>query len=509
MKINNLTAGIALYTSSQIRDIELSYAKKFQKGTYPLMEAAGKSAYLQLKSFWPDARKILVLTGKGNNGGDGFILSRLATEERKRVTLCNFCPEGNLKSDSLKAFNRLPRSGINLVEWSELTTGETSNLNQFDVIVDAMLGTGIQGAVREPLVEVIKQINQANVPVLAIDVPSGINADTGNLFNCAVKADVTVTFIGHKQGLYTGDSANYRGKVRLLDLSIPLSCYQKHEFSVVSENWTSLKYKLKPRIPAAHKGYYGHCQIIGGVEGMSGAVILAATAAARSGSGLTSAWLQNDALSLLARQPEIMAKNICIKQIPSEVEKLISVKSLVVGPGLGQTEWSKTWMFLLNKHEQIKAKTKVWDADALNWLAENPSHDELRILTPHPGEAARSLGITSAEINQDRFAASEAIAQKYGGICVLKGSGTIISDSNGMQVVCAVGNPGMATGGMGDVLSGIIGGLLAQGFSLLDAATLGVCIHGEAADRAAGKGLHYRGMLASDLLKQLPSLLNP
>ncbi len=509
MKTNKLTAGIVLYTSSQIRDIELSYAEQFQNGTYPLMETAGKSAYLQLKSFWSDARKILVLTGKGNNGGDGFILSRLATEERMRVTLCNFCPKDKLKGDSLKAYNNLPRSGIRLVEWSELINDDTNSLSQFDVIVDAMLGTGIQGAVREPFVDVIQRINQSNIPVLAIDVPSGLNADTGSLFNCAVKADVTVTFIGHKQGLYTGDSANYLGQVRLLDLSIPSNCYQKHEFSVVSENWASLKYKLKPRLPAAHKGCYGHCQIIGGAEGMSGAVILAATAAARSGSGLTSAWLQNDALSLLARQPEIMAKNIPLEQIPFQLDKLLSVKSLVVGPGFGQTEWSKKWMFLLNENEQLKEKAKVWDADALNWLAENPSHDELRILTPHPGEAARLLGVSSAEINQDRFAASEAIAQKFGGICVLKGSGTIISDANGMQVVCAVGNPGMATGGMGDVLSGIIGGLLAQGFSLLDAATLGVCIHGEAADRAAGKGLQYRGMLAADLFKHLPMLLNP
>ena len=509
MKNNKLTAGIALYTSSQIRDIEFSYAEQFQEGTYPLMEAAGKSAYLQLKSFWPDARKILVVTGKGNNGGDGFILSRLATEDRKRVTLCNFCPKDKLKNDSLKAYSKLPRSGIRQIEWSELVQDDINNLNQFDVIVDAMLGTGIQGAVRAPFADVIKRINQGNVPVLAIDVPSGLNADTGNLFNCAVKADVTVTFIGHKQGLYTGDSANYCGQVRLLDLSIPSSCYQKHEFSVVAENWMSLKYKLKPRLPTAHKGCYGHCQVIGGVEGMSGAIILAATAAARSGSGLTSAWLESDALSLLARRPEIMAKNIPLEQIPLQLDKLTSVKSLVVGPGLGQTKWSKKWMSLLSNNEQLIDKTKVWDADALNWLAENPSHDELRILTPHPGEAARLLGISSAEINQDRFAASEAIAQKFGGICILKGSGTIISDANGMQVVCAVGNPGMATGGMGDVLSGIIGGLLAQDFSLLDAATLGVCIHGEAADRAAGRGSLHRGMLAGDLFKHLPMLLNP
>jgi NAD(P)H-hydrate epimerase len=166
-------------------------------------------------------------------------------------------------------------------------------------------------------------------------------------------------------------------------------------------------------------------------------------------------------------------------------------------------------MALLSNNEQLIEKNKVWDADALNWLAENPDYDEKRVLTPHPGEAARLLGISVDEINQDRFDACESISQKFGGVCVLKGAGTIISDVNGMQIVCAVGNPGMATGGMGDVLSGIIGGLLAQGYSLLDAASLGVCIHGEAAELAAGKRAQYRGMLAGDLFRHFPVLLNP
>lgn len=503
MKIHGLDSGVALYTSSQVRDIEQSYAKRFQSGTYPLMESAGKAAYKQLKAFWPEARKILVLTGKGNNGGDGYVLARLATEERKKVTLCHFSSANNLRGDALQAFKKLPHSGIRIKDWAEL------QLQEFDVIVDALLGTGIQGPVRAPFIDVIGEINRSGCPIMAIDVPSGLDADTGNLFNVAVKADVTVTFIGHKRGLYTGESANYRGRVRLLPLSIPQECFQKHEFNVVSENWSSLKYKLKPRLPASHKGCFGHCCVIGGATGMTGAAILAASAAARCGSGLTSARLQNGAESLVASRPEIMARNVPLDLINEQQELFPDADCLIVGPGLGRSEWAQKWMKILCNNRQLKDRTKLWDADALNWLAENPDYDDLRVLTPHPGEAGRLLGTSAQKVNQNRFAASQEIAQKYGGVCVLKGAGTIISNSRGMQIVCAVGNPGMASGGMGDVLSGIIGSLLAQGFSLLDSASLGVCIHGEAADRAAGKRNQYRGMLASDLFEFFPVLLNP
>ena len=503
MKDDRLDAGCALYTAGQIREIELSFADKFQQGTYPLMEAAGHSAYQQLKHFWPEARRILILTGKGNNGGDGFVMARLATQERKKVTLCRFVDSEKLSGDALKAYMTLPRGGIELKDWQQI------KLEEYDLVVDAMLGTGIKGAVREPFIEVIRAVNLVQTPVLAIDVPSGLDTNTGTFINCAIKADVTVTFVGHKRGLYSGDSANYRGKLRLLDLDIPADCFGQHEFAVVSEDWFSLRHKLVPRLPVSHKGDFGHCLVIGGAKGMLGAGVMAASAAARTGSGLTSAWLQQGAENLVSIRPEVMAKNISLDNIEQQVQLLPSVNCLVLGPGLGKESWAIQWMEKLRHCDRLMNKAKVWDADALNWLAENPDYDECRILTPHPGEAGRLLGISASEVNQDRFAASAAIARQYGGVCVLKGAGTVISDTHGMQIVCAVGNPGMASGGMGDILSGIIGGLLAQGFSLLDAAALGVCIHGEAGDMAAGKHHHYRGILATDLLKYLPVLLNP
>ncbi|MCW9016944.1 MAG: NAD(P)H-hydrate dehydratase, partial [Kangiellaceae bacterium] len=442
-----------------------------------------------------------ILTGKGNNGGDGYVVARLAALDRLKVTLCNFCASEKLKGDAKVAFDKLPRSGLSLLEWPDIQLGE------YDLVVDAMLGTGIKGNLRAPFDRVIKLINQADIPVIAVDIPSGLEADTGNVSSGAVQATMTITFIGHKRGLYTGEAANYRGVVKLADLGIPETCFQSHEFNVVAENWKSVSHKIKPRSLTSHKGNFGRCLIIGGATGMVGAAILASSAAARSGSGLTSAWLENGAESLVSHTPEVMAKN----QNAGETTdiQIEGVNSLVVGPGLGRSSWATDWMEFIARSQRAKMTNKIFDADALNWLALNPNKDPLRILTPHPGEAGRLLGISTQEVNQNRFEAAQNIAVRYGGICVLKGAGTIICDASGMLIVCPVGNPGMASGGMGDVLSGIIGAFIAQGFSLLQAAILGVCAHGEAAERVAGPRQLYRGMLASDLVSQLPQLVNP
>ncbi len=512
---HHLAPSVALYSTAQIKNIEKAFAEESQYGTYGLMKKAGGIVFDQLICSWPDARKILVLTGKGNNAGDGFIFVRLAAERRLKITLCCLAEPSKLKGDALQAYNKIPQRVIQKESFEQL------DYSQFDVIVDAMLGTGIKGKLQPPYLSVIKKINAANVPVLAIDIPTGVEADTGFVFSDAVQANLTVTFVGHKKGLYTADSARYRGRVKCFDLDIPNRFYQQHEFHLFSQNWQSLKYLLQPRSMVSHKGLFGHTLIIGGSKGMSGAAILAATAAARCGSGLTSAWVGKEcALALISYTPEVMTLAID----DCEIEKLVQNESflrqvVVIGPGLGQSEKSDSWLSILSnvtsdKKIHSKNTPQVWDADALNWLAkQSASHhnkkNHCRILTPHPGEAARLLNMTTFEINQDRYLAARQIAETYGGVCVLKGAGTIIADDKGFQVVCSVGNPGMASGGMGDVLAGIIGSLLAQGYSLMNAAMLGVCIHGEAADLAAGKNEHYRGLLASDLFKHFPSLLNP
>jgi len=510
MKKHPLEPEVALYSAAQIKQIETRFAEQSKLGSYALMEKAGAIAFHQLISTWRDARKILVVTGKGNNAGDGFVLVRLAAEQRLKVVLCQLCTPQQLTEDAKKAYDKIPQHVISNVKTDQLEVGH------FDVIVDAMLGTGLRGKLKEPFLGLTNRINENEVPVLSIDIPTGVEADTGFVQNTAVKADLTVTFVGHKKGMYTADSANYRGRVRLFNLDIASHFFENHEFHLFSQNWHSLKHLLKARDMTCHKGLFGHSVIIGGAKGMSGAAILASTAAARCGSGMVSAWVgEQCAASLVNYTPEVMATSVAENEIKNKIASQTSnARILVVGPGLGQSDWSKSWLEAISNDENSRNFPQVWDADALNWLAQQSpehcnKHNPIRILTPHPGEAARLLETSTFSINQDRFAASHEIAKRYGGICVLKGNGTIITDANGFQVVCPVGNPGMASGGMGDVLAGIIGSLLAQGYSPMNAAMLGVCIHGEAADKAAGKGAYYRGLLASDLFAHLPALLNP
>jgi len=500
----------ALYSAEQIKNIEQRYAEHQANGTYPLMEKAGASAFHHLVSKWPQARRIIVVTGKGNNAGDGFIVAKLAAERRIKVHLCHLADPKLLTGDALIAYQQVPLTAVKVL------SPQVVKFTDYDVIIDAMLGTGIKGKLIEPYLSVIKRINANKVPVLAIDIPTGVEADTGFVHNEAIRADLTVTFVAHKKGMYTGDAANYRGRVDLSELDIPNTYYDQHTFHLFSQNWHSLKHKLKPREMVCHKGAFGHTLVVGGQDGMSGAAILASTAAARSGSGLTSAWVGKDsARALVTYTPEVMAAGIEKEAISNKVDQLQGSEiTLVLGPGLGKSQWSKAWVDAVSTNGSLMDSSQVWDADALNWLADfsddSPNrYNSKRILTPHPGEAARLLGTDIYSVKQDRYMAALEIASRYGGVCVLKGNGTIITDEKGFQVVCPVGNPGMASGGMGDVLAGLIGSLLAQGYSLMDAAMLGVCIHGEAADKAAGQGQHYRGLLASDLFQHFPHLLNP
>jgi len=510
MKKHPLEPSVVLYSTAQIKDIEQRFAEQSSLGTYPLMEKAGAVVFHQLVSNWRDARKILIITGKGNNAGDGFEVARLAAEQRLKVHLCQLVDYSELKGDALRSYNNIPHQVVSNLNISDV------DFSEFDVIVDAMLGTGIKGKLGEPYLSAIKRINASGVPVLSIDIPTGVEADTGFVHNEAVGADLTITFVGHKKGMYTGDAANYRGRVKLFELDIPNQFYEKHEFHIFSQNWHGSKHLLKPRKMTCHKGEFGHTVIIGGYQGMSGAAILASTAAARCGSGLTSAWVARQcATSIVNHTPEVMAVGVDESDITSLVSQYsLANNTIVIGPGLGQSGWAKTWLSAISNNDKMTNLPQVWDADALNWLAkQDKSHKNKynphRILTPHPGEAARLLGISTFSVNQDRYGTAQRIAEIYGGVCVLKGTGTIVADDKGFQVVCAVGNPGMASGGMGDVLAGMVGALLSQGLSLMNAAILGVCIHGEAADKAAGKGAYYRGLLASDLFEHLPRLLNP
>jgi NAD(P)H-hydrate epimerase len=360
-----------------------------------------------------------------------------------------------------------------------------------------LLGTGLDRPVTGLYAEAIQAINAHSSPVIAVDIPSGLNADTGNAMGCAVKADCTVTFIGLKQGLFTGQAAEYCGEIYFAQLGVPDDVFDEVKAVAVRV----IKSPLPRRSRYAHKGDSGHVLIVGGDLGYSGAAKMAGEAALRVGSGLVTIATRAEHSGLMnLSRPELMCHGV---ETPEQLMALLAKADVVaVGPGLGQSDWAKA----LFNAAISSGKPMVVDADGLNLLAAAPINKPDWILTPHPGEAGRLLNYSNAEIQQDWFAAALSLQDKYGGVVILKGAGTLIASGHQLAV-SNTGNPGMASGGMGDVLTGVIAGLLAQGFSLQDAAQQGVYNHGLAADLSAEKD-GERGLLATDLMPYLRQLVN-
>lgn len=485
-----------LYRANQVRELDRIAIEDMGIAGICLMERAGSAAFSILKSHWAKAHRIIILCGIGNNGGDGYVLARLAYLAGYDVMVLQIGDTSKLKGDALLAFEAMTKVGLSVQEFSE------KKLKVVDVLVDGIFGTGLDREVSGKWREVIEALNRRNCPLLALDIPSGLHANTGSVLGVAVRADVTVTFIGLKQGLFTGIGPDYCGQVYFDDLQVPSSIYQQVKTVVTLLDYEVLKTALPKRSRAAHKGKFGHLLVIGGDSGMIGAVRLAAEAAARVGAGLISVATRSAHAALInITRPEIMSHGV---ETVEQLERLLDkVNVIVIGPGLGQSAWARTMLDAL----KTVSKPIVVDADALNLLAQTPFSFPNSILTPHPGEAARLLELSTAEIQADRFAAISTLQRRFGSVCVLKGAGTLVTNPNDEIGVCTAGNPGMASGGMGDVLTGVIAGLLAQGFSTVEAANLGVCLHAKAGDRAALEG--ERGLLPSDLFPWLRYYANP
>jgi len=485
---------LPLYSANQVRELDrIAIQEKGIPGIC-LMERAGSAAFTLLKSHWPQAHRITVLCGTGNNGGDGYVLARLAYIAGYQVTVLQVGDITKIKGDARLAFEAMEKVGLSAQAFTELSP--------VDVLVDALFGTGLDREVLGKWRKVIEALNRRTCPLIALDIPSGLHANTGTILGVAVRAQVTVTFIGIKQGLLTGAGPEYCGKIYFDDLQVPSSIYKQINSKVSQLDYDQLKTALPKRSRIAHKGQFGHVLVIGGDSGMTGAVRLAAEGAARVGAGLISVATRTSHAALInLTRPEIMSHGVeTVEQLESLLNK---IDVIAIGPGLGQTHWGQS---LLSALQNVQ-KPIVVDADALNLLAQTPIRFHNSILTPHPAEAARLLGSSTADIQADRFAAAQALQERFSGICVLKGAGTLIAAPNGQINICTLGNPGMASGGMGDILTGTIAGLLAQGLSSNEAATLGVCLHAKAGDHAAREG--ERGLLPSDLLPWLRHYANP
>ena len=475
-----------LYRTTQVRELDRIAIQDRGIPGFDLMSRAGYEVFQYLLNKWPATQSVAVFCGAGNNAGDGYIVARLALEAGLNIRVYSLSDPESLKGDALTAYRNYVEAKGTIIPFQ----GEA--MIAVDVIVDALLGTGLDRPVTGLYAQAIQVINNSPAPVVAVDGPSGLNADTGNVMGCAVKADCTVSFIGLKQGLLTGQAADYCGELSYASLAVPEAIFQ----AVLPSAVRVVKTPLPRRDRCSHKGNYGHVLIVGGDLGYSGAARLAGEAALRVGAGLVSIATRTEHAGLMnLNRPELMCHGV---ETAGQLAVLLEKASVVViGPGLGQSDWAKElFMATINAHKPL-----IVDADGLNLLARSPVTKPDWILTPHPGEASRLLSCSTAEIQQDRFASVSALQASYGGIAILKGTGTLIASANEIAV-STTGNPGMASGGMGDVLSGVIAGLVAQGLSLKNAAQQGVYRHGEAADLAAEK-VGERGLLASDLMPYL------
>ncbi len=479
----------------QIKRLEREGADALGISLFELMQRAGEAAFSQLRERWPRARHCLVLCGAGNNGGDGYIVARLAQASGIAVTLIAVEGKHPLPEEARQARQAWLAAGGVIHDPAIVWPGSV------DIIVDALLGTGLQQVPVTPYAELIEKANQHPAAILALDIPSGLVADNGTVPGKAIMAQFTLTFVALKPGLLTGKARDYTGQLDYHALGLE-SWLETQSAPIERIDAGQLAGWLPPRRATSHKGNHGRLLAVGGDQGTAGAIRMTAEAALRCGSGTVRVLTHKENIApLLAARPELMVQEMTADSLTNGLEW---ADMIVIGPGLGQGSWGKQ---ALRKIENSQ-KPMLWDADAINLLAISPDKRQNRILTPHPGEAARLLNTSVSEIESDRLHAVKLLVKRYGGVVVLKGAGTLIADNQGALAVADVGNAGMATGGMGDVLSGIIGSLAGQGLSLFRAACAGCVVHGAAADVLATR-YGTRGMLATDLFTELYLFVNP
>lgn len=484
-----------LYQTLQIRSCEQAAINILGISEEQLMLRAGKAAFSLMQRLYPKVRTIAVFCGAGNNAGDGYILARLAKEKGYSVLVNQYKAINDLPPAAADAAQQAFDAGVIFQAIDDALDPEA------ELIIDALLGTGLKSNVHGVLVGAINQINDAGLPVFSLDLPSGLDADTGFIHGLAVKACATITFIGLKTGLFTLDGPDYCGELHCDNLGIG-ACLDSIPPIAELIDPTTLTQILPRRLRNSHKGLFGHVLIIGGGRGMPGSVYLAAQAALRVGAGaVTIATHPEHAGRVLPQLAEAMIYGI---EKADQLDELMARATVcILGPGLGEDNWA----IALYKKVITSQLPMVIDASALRLLSENPQHDDNWILTPHPGEASSLLHCSTSDIQADRFEAVRRLQGHYGGQVVLKGVGSLIGTDTGQIYLCQAGNPGMASAGMGDTLSGIIAGLLAQGVSLANAAKAGVWLHAKAGDEAAlERG--ERGLLASDLVPYLQQLVN-
>ncbi|MCR6701960.1 MAG: NAD(P)H-hydrate dehydratase [Dokdonella sp.] len=486
-------ADTALYTADQVRRIDRAAIERCGIAGYALMQRAAAAAFASLRRRWPDARRLCLLVGAGNNGGDAALVGAAALQAGWSVeAVMTRPPRGE---DAGRAHEAYVAAGGRFVG------GGQTQLPDADVYVDGLFGTGLDRAPAGADADWIERLNASARPVLALDLPSGLSADTGRPLGPVVRATATMSFVGWKRGLFTAAGADCCGERELATLMLPAAAYAGIEPDARLLD-ARIADRLGPRAADVNKGSFGHVLAIGGDHGMGGAIRLAAEAALRCGAGRVSVATRAEQIGAInAARPELMAHGV--DGLPALAPLLDRADVIALGPGLGQGAWSHA----LWDRALASALPAVIDADALNLLARLPAAVPAgSVLTPHPGEAARLLGCDAEQVQADRYAAVRRLAAQHRAVVVLKGAGSLIAHPDGRVAVCPWGNSGMASAGMGDVLTGVIAALLAQRLDAWDAARFGVALHARAGDLAAG--VQPRGLLAADLFDPLRALVN-
>jgi NAD(P)H-hydrate epimerase len=512
---------LKLVTAEEMRSIDAAAINQYQIPGLILMENAGRrvaeTVVSELGGGLP-RRRLLVLVGKGNNGGDGLVAARHLYNQGAEVTVALVADPAEIAGDArtnLEILNRLPVKQLLVQEEKDLNAVKVALLSH-DLVIDSIYGTGFRGTPPHLVNRLIKLVNNSAKPVIAVDIPSGVEADTGRVGGEAVRAQCTVTLALPKVGLVAGPGAARVGRLVIADISIPRALVDDSAIPnrLIDLDWCAER--LPSRSLEGHKGDYGHVLVLGGSPGMTGAVALAGEAALRTGAGLVTVGVPAALNNIIEQKlTEVMSRPLpqtasgrLNPDAVSALEDLLPrISVIAVGPGLSQYPEAAEFMGRLLQRAKVPL---VIDADGLNALAGEPDLvKDIKaplVLTPHPGEMARLMRTTVREVQSGRIEMARTAASRWGATVVLKGAGTVIAGTSGEILVNTTGNPGLASGGTGDVLTGIIASLIAQGVSPGEAAGIGAFVHGRAGDLAREeRGM--RGLIASDVIQHLPSVL--
>jgi len=512
---------LKIVNSREMREIDYKAINDYGIPSIVLMENTGISAVEVIEDLLKknSGKNVIVLVGKGNNGGDGLVIARhlLNSGVNVETFLLGFPDEMTADAyTNYKILSRLNQNAFQLRGEDDLDRLMLALLSG-DLVVDAIFGNGFKGCLGDFEARIVNMVNWSSLPVVAVDIPSGVEADTGKVYGEAIKAAHTVTFALPKLGLVLEPGKEYTGTLSVADISIPRALLEDSRLNKNLIDDAMIKTLIKPRSAESHKGSYGHVLVVGGSPGLTGAVIMSSYSALRSGAGLVTAALPESLLPIVeAGLVEVMttplaetAKECIALEALPVIENLLGTSSVcVIGPGMsGYPEANAVLRFVLEK----SGIPLLIDADGLNALQGDTNILKGRqvpiVLTPHPGEMARLTGKSIEEIQANRMDIARAYAQEWGVILVLKGNKTVIAEPSGNIHINISGNPGMATAGSGDVLSGMIGGLIAQGMKPQDAAITGVYLHGKAGDLAE-KAKGQRGLIAGDIISAIPDIIS-